>query len=133
LPSDGQHRYKASLRVFSRTLGAAQLQQALGEPTVSYNAGDPVSQRRADAPKRDRSQWMLESGLDEHAPLDAHIAALLDAIDARRDGFDAIRPDSEIDIFCGIFSGGGQGGFTLEPDLERRLADLALAVSFDIY
>ena len=44
-----------------------------------------------------------------------------------------IRPDCEIDIFCGLFSGGGQGGFTLEPDLSRRLGEPTLAVGFDIY
>lgn len=125
-----EHRYKASLRVFSRSLSADELVKALGEPTVSRAADDPVRQR---GPKREQSLWRLESRLDENAPLDQHIAALLDAIDAHRDGFDAIRQYCEIDIFCGIFSGGGQGGFTMEPDLTRRVADLGLAVGFDIY
>jgi hypothetical protein len=127
---EAEHRYKASLRVFSQSLNAAELVQALGEPTVSRAAGDPVRQR---GPKRGQSLWRLESKLHENTPLDQHIAALLDAIDAHREGFDAIRQYCEIDIFCGIFSGGGQGGFTLEPDLIRRVAELGLAVGFDIY
>jgi hypothetical protein len=39
-----------------------------------------------------------------------------------------------MDMFCGIFTGSnGQGGFTFEPELSRRLADLALPVVFDLY
>ena len=130
---DARHRYRAPLRVSSRTLGIAELSQALGSPTGSHDAGDPVTRRRPDAPKRKEALWLRESGLDEAVPLDQHIAALLDVIDARHDDFKAIRERCEIDIFCGVFSGEGQGGFALDPDVSRRLADADLAVVFDIY
>jgi hypothetical protein len=130
---DEAHRYKASLRVFSRSLGAGELTRALGEPTKSHDAGDPVSRHRPNSTRHKTALWLLESGIDETAPLDQHIAALLDRIDARRADFDAIRQECEIDIFCGIFSDGDQGGFTLEPDIIRRLAEVGLALGFDIY
>ena len=133
MPEEVHHRYTASLRVFSRTLEAADLTRALGEPTKTYDAGDPVSQRRPNTPKRDRAMWLRKSGLDEAKLLDRHIEVLLDVIDDRREQFEAIRQECEISIFCGIFSSGGQGGFTLEPELTRRVADLRLAVGFDIY
>jgi hypothetical protein len=133
MSEEGHHRYKASLRVFSRTLSSAELTGVLGEPTKSHDAGDAVTQRRPDAPKRDQALWLLESGLEDTTPLDQHIAAVLDVIDAHREGLDAIRDQCEIDIFCGIFSGGGQGGFALEPHLSRRIAQAGLAVIFDIY
>ena len=133
MPEEPHHRYKASLRVSSRTLSSAELTRELGKPTRSHDAGDPVTRRRPDAPKRDRALWLLGSGVEQTAPLDQHIAAVLDFVDAHREGLDAIRDQCEIDIFCGIFSGGGQGGFTLEPDLSRRIAQAGLAVIFDIY
>jgi hypothetical protein len=133
VPDENVHRYKASLRVFSRSLGAGELTHALGNPTKSHDAGDPVSRHRPNATKHKTALWLLESGIGETAPLDQHIAVLLDAIDARRDDFDAIRDECETDIFCGIFSDGDQGGFTLEPDIIRRLAEVGLAVGFDIY
>jgi hypothetical protein len=73
------------------------------------------------------------SALEEAAALDRHVSELLDYIDANREGFQTIREHCEIDIFCGIFSGPDQGGFTFEPELSRRLADADLAVGFDIY
>ena len=39
-----------------------------------------------------------------------------------------------MDIFCGIFSGtDAQGGFTIDTEQLRRLADLQLDVTFDLY
>jgi len=130
---EAHHRYDAKLRVFSRTLRLAELSQALGDPSRGHDVGDPVTRRHADAPKRKEALWLRESGLNEAAPLDQQIAALLDFIDAHHDAFQAIRPQCNIDIFSGISSGGGQGGFALEPEVSRRLADAGLAVVFDIY
>jgi Domain of unknown function (DUF4279) len=127
------HRYKASLRVCSRTLTVADLSRVLGEPTKSHEAGEPVTQRHPDAPTRDQALWLRESGLDEATPLDQHITALLHYLDGHRQAFDAIRDQCEADIFCGIFARGAQGGFTLEPHITQRLATARLPVSFDIY
>jgi hypothetical protein len=127
------HRYKASLRVFSQTLTVAELTGALGEPTESHDRGDPVSKHRPGEAKYRNAMWRLGSALEETAPLDQHISALLDYTDTNREGFVAISEQCEIDIFCGIFSGRDQGGFTFEPELSRRLAEADLAVGFDIY
>jgi hypothetical protein len=40
----------------------------------------------------------------------------------------------EVDIFCGVFTEeDAQGGFVLDPELSRRLAELGLAVVVDVY
>ena len=58
----------------------------------------------------------------------------LDAVDARREGFDAIRPDCEIDVFCGLWSGEAtRGGPILWPDLLARLVELELPLSLEHY
>jgi hypothetical protein len=129
-----RHEYTASLRVWSETLGLAELTDQLGEPSKGHDVGDPISSRRPDSGRRKHAMWMLESGLDRTRPLDEHIEALLEAVEAQSEAFEAIREKSRIDVFCGPFSGdGAQGGFTLEPQLSARLAALSLPVGFDVY
>jgi hypothetical protein len=42
--------------------------------------------------------------------------------------------ECSVDVWCGILSGDDtQGGFKLDPGLFLRLADLGLAVWFDVY
>ena len=63
-----------------------------------------------------------------------HIAELVAFAEANREALETLRPECEIDIFCGVFSGdGAQGGFTFAPALSKRLSDLQLAVAFDVY
>ena len=129
----GEHEYDATLRVFSERLTAAELRARLGEPSSGWDKGDPVSKRSPGAFRRNAS-WLLESGLDRTRSLSEHIEVLLDAVDARREGFDAIRPDCEIDVFCGLWSGEAtRGGPILWPDLLARLVELELPLSLDHY
>jgi hypothetical protein len=59
---------------------------------------------------------------------------LVEFAEPRIDQLGRLRPECSIDVFCGIFSGDhAQGGFEFEPALMLRLADLELAVVFDIY
>jgi hypothetical protein len=112
----------------------AEITGKLGQPARGHEAGEPVSQRRPEGPRHDSSLWLLESRLDRAQGLDEHIADLVAYAEARREAFDELSRDCEVDISCGVFSGDdAQGGFTFEPSLSRRLADLQLPVVFDIY
>lgn len=127
------HEYKASLRVFSDSMTATELTARLGEPSESYERGDPVSSRPGASTRR-RAMWRIESGLDRSRTLDEHLLALADFVEERQEAFESIRDRCDIDIFCGIFSGDdGQGGFVIQPSLSDRLARLRLPVAFDIY
>ncbi|GHH60822.1 DUF4279 domain-containing protein [Lentzea cavernae] len=129
-----QHEYKASLRVFSETLTLADLVASLGEPTRSYDVGDPVSPRRPDGPRRAVSHWALRSRAQPTSPLDEHLSELVVFVEAHSREIEALRDKAEIDVFCGVFAGDdAQGGFTLTADLMRRLAALGLDVGFDLY
>jgi hypothetical protein len=78
--------------------------------------------------------WLLESTLDRARPLDQHIEEIAAFVEAHQQAVDSLRDQCVIDIFCGLFSGdGAQGGFTIEPALSGRLADLRLPVGIDIY
>lgn len=133
--SDGrdEHEYRATLRVFSDTLSADALAARLGEPSHGYDKGDPISARSPGAFRRD-SYWALDSGLERARVLHDHIVVLLDAIDARREAFDAIRADCEIDVFCQLFSGEAtRGGPILRPELLARLVERELPLRLDHY
>jgi hypothetical protein len=128
------HEYTASLRVFSETISLAELTEALGSASKGYDRGDLVSRRIPDGKRHQRAGWFLESEARRVKRLEDQIEDLVAFVEERRETFDALAPRVEKDIFCGIFSGqSAQGGFTLEPALLRRLADLGLEVVFDLY
>jgi len=136
--------YSATWRVLSTSLGLADLSRALGDPTQGHDRGDLVSPGRSDA-RRSQSLWSLESGLPRTEPMEAHVAALLVAAERRRAGLARVRPDVRTDFFCGAFrhdqwspvSAAGTVvfgcGFVLEPDVLRRLAELEIPFSCDLY
>lgn len=129
-----QHEYTASLRVFSESLALADLVAALGEPSRSYDIGDPVSPRRPDGPRRTVSYWCLRSQAPRTSPLDEHIAEPVTFVDAHSHELHVLRDKTQVDVFCGVFTGDGtQGGFTLGADLMCLLGDLNLDVSFDLH
>jgi ubiquinone/menaquinone biosynthesis C-methylase UbiE len=131
-PND-PHTYKATLRVGSDSLPLAELTRRLGEPTRGWDIDEPVTPRYPER-LRTNSVWTLESQLGRQAPLDEHVAPLLDFAELRRAELDELRAECWMDMFCGVFTGdAGQGGFTFEPELIKRLSDLGLAVVFDVY
>jgi Domain of unknown function (DUF4279) len=128
------HEYRASLGVFSVTIPLRDLTAALGSPSRGYDRGEPVSRRKPDGPKREHAAWFLESEGGRVRPLEDQIEDLVAFVEQHRDAFDALAPSLERRISCGVFSGeDAQGGFSLEPALLRRLADLDLLVVFDLY
>ncbi len=123
---DERHEYVATLCVNSESIRLAELKARLGEPTKGNDIGEPVTLRYPDAPLRKHTHWGLTSAADRSEPLDVHITEVLDFAEAHRAALDALRDECYIFISCGIFSGDGcQGGFVFEPELNRRLADLA--------
>jgi hypothetical protein len=100
--------------------------------TTSYDVGDPVG--RLDGARRHAS-WILEAPVDRLRPLDEHLAPLVHFADRRRSELASLRAAGyRIDLFCGVFANSdAQGGWVYEAELSRALADLNLAVSFDLY
>lgn len=77
--------------------------------------------------------WVLQSSLPQDRGMEEHLAVLLEFAESRADALRALLPDCRMDIFCGFSSGSGQGGFSLSPQLLRRLADLPLTLGLDLY
>jgi hypothetical protein len=124
--------YDASLRVFSETLLEADLVDALGTPTKSYDVGSLVSPRSQS--RRKHSGWILDSsGHITAQPLDEQIEELVQFAEAHSGALDQLRPTCDIDLFCGIGEHTINAGFQLRPDLTRRIAALELPITVHIY
>ena len=77
--------------------------------------------------------WHLSTG--ESAPIDIveQISHLLSQATSDLHVWKHITTHYQADIFCGLFLDGWNRGFTLPPDLLRKLGERDLAIGFDIY
>jgi hypothetical protein len=138
--------YSASLRIFSDTLSLPEITRLLGAPTEGYDIGEPVSGRRSKGPKRTQTAWLLRSSSEGSVPLEVHVEEVVSFVEKRSAVIDELRSECRMDIFCGVFRGDLEAparlslfvialgcGFTLDPELTRRLAALRLSIGFDIY
>src|SRR5439155_5671967 len=90
----------AAFRIFSGSLTAAKISDALGlMPTRSHEAGDPV-EGDPDAPPRPTALWYLASGIDEHEPMEPHLIALLEALEPQIDGLRRLAAECRMGFFC---------------------------------
>ena len=89
---------------------------------------------------------VLRSSSERSVPLEIHIEELVSFVEKRSAVIDELRSECRMDIFCGVFRGDLVAaarlkrfvialgcGFTLDPELTRRLAALRLGIGFDIY
>jgi hypothetical protein len=127
------HAYRASLRVWSTTLTLARLTAVLGEPANGYDRGERISLRMPPERRRPRTLWTHIPEGGTTADLSDLVERLVAFMERRRAAFALLAPDIERDIFCGVFSGTTQGGWSFEPALIRRLAALDVPIVFDLY
>lgn len=132
--NDPDNYYSAAIRIYSETMNAARITEVLGsEATSSHEAGDPVSRCRPAQGYRKQAMWMLSSSIPGSAPLEEHIVELVAFIEEKESILAEIRPECGIDIFCGVFSVDGQGGFYLESSLTSRLGRAGVDLIVDVY
>lgn len=125
---------RASLRISSNTMSAAEITHTLGlKPTSSYEKGTPLSKRNPKSAVRQQSVWILESGLDSSQPLAQHIACLVALVEEKIDVLKKLLPICDIDIFCGFSSESGQGGFVLNAALLKRITAIPIDIVLDLY
>jgi hypothetical protein len=104
----------------------------LGSPTKSHDVGDPVGRLGG---VRKHASWALEASVGRTRPLDEHLEPLVVFAERHREELASLRAQGcRVDLFCGVFADpDAQGGWVFTPELSRRLAELELAVSFDLY
>lgn len=118
----------ASLRIVLPGDRRGEVERTLGiEPDsekLLTQAGTPAS----------ATCWVKRSGLGEEAPVERHLEVLSTLLEAHEQQFRAVRDaGAECDLFVGTFLLDLQGGFSLSPEILRRIADLGLELDFDVY
>ena len=124
---------RATLRISSTTRSAAEIVRVIGvEPTAQAEKGEPYSPRFPDA-KRREALCTYSSGLSSERSMEEHLGVLAEFVEAHEDALVALGADCQLEYFCGFASSGGQGGFTLSPELLRRLLRVPIELSLDLY
>ncbi len=124
----------ATLRVYHDAADPQMVTAALGlTPSRSWRCGESHGTRRvATYPQ---SGWLFSSeGAVTSSDSLRHIEWLLTAIEPQRSSLPELRQQGyRMAISCYWASKNGHGGPTLTPDIMHRLAELQLAVEFDVY
>ncbi len=77
--------------------------------------------------------WILDSGLTDSQPLDAHIEKLISYVEQNISVLRDMLVDCEIDMWCAFTSSNGQGGFLLDARLLKRLTVIPVDIMVSIY
>jgi hypothetical protein len=122
----------ASLRIFSGRITDREIGDVLEvKATHTHAKGDRISPHHT-AVRREWA-WFLRSPLGKDRSVTEHLKWILDAIEPRSDALKTLFGECRIDLFCGLASLHGQGGFTLDPVTLRRLANLSVNLGLDLY
>jgi hypothetical protein len=131
-----EHRASATLRITTAEVDLMFITSALGiDPTRERLKGSPKSRLHpSPANVFEESMWILESGLDSGDSLANHISILVERLKGRSVELNNIRDRiSGIDLFCMFSSENGQGSMELPAELIKRIADLGIDVTIDLY
>jgi hypothetical protein len=99
-------------------------------PTDAWTKGQPYDARFPGA-LRTHSRWALSSGLDEEKPVEEHFAALLAALETRRNEVTLVAQRFTVHVTVVQYLHDANPQFIIEPDTLRRFADLGVPVYFD--
>ena len=124
----------ASLRISSEFTNPTEITACLKyQPTSTRVKGQKVVPNHPKSYVMPRHSWTLDSGLDKSQSLELHIAKIVELIEGKQTVFKQFLQTCKIDIFCGFASESGQGGFSLSPELLKRLTLLPIELVLDLY
>ncbi|MGA8431680.1 MAG: DUF4279 domain-containing protein [Candidatus Sulfotelmatobacter sp.] len=123
---------RASFRIFGETLQPEEIGVALGIAATRSHLKGELRDARHTAVWRE-SAWLLRSPLARGTDLAEHLKWLLEAIESKTDVIAELSKKYRIDFFCGFSSGNGQGGFALDSDILRRIANFGIPLNLDLY
>jgi hypothetical protein len=78
--------------------------------------------------------WLLDSKAVDSKDVRRHLDWILDQLTARRLALhDLVLRGAKVDIFCYWLSATSHGGPTISTGQTKKLADLGIDLSFDVY
>lgn len=131
-------RFKLSLRLKHPSISPEEISAALGmAPWRAWKVGDP-RQTPAGLPLKghyEQTYWCSPSlAVGQIEDLISSIERVLDRLEKSKDFLVSVSEGGgRIEFFIGWFAGPRSGGDTFEWRLLRRLSDLRIDLSFDVY
>ena len=99
-------------------------------PTKAWQSGEPGEY----IPKQKESGWELHSPLPKNEMfMDAHISALIDILEPKKNEIEILSNKYEIGINCVGYFKCANPGFHLDSKLIKKCAELNLSIDFDLY
>jgi hypothetical protein len=130
---DNSRWSKAAFCIYGETLRPDEINRDLGlRATNSGLKGERQSRFPKAKPLR-TSLWILDSPLDEHLPLQDHLAWLLQALEPKLKVVSEIAKQYAVKLLCGYSSEHGQGGCTFDAALIGRIARFGIPLVLDLY
>jgi hypothetical protein len=124
----------AILRINSKSRSIAEISRLLKtEPSRSIQNGSRLSWSNPDSAVSQENCWLLDSGLADSDPLEAHITKLITYIEQNASALKTLSTDCEIDLWCAFASGTTQGGVVLDAGLLKRFTAIPINLIIDLY
>jgi len=121
---------RASLIILSEALNGQQIADRLGvQPTKIILKGTPTDQ--TDFPENPINMAMFASGVRVEEHLELHIERLLALYEQRKDALEELLQNCRLVIHCSYLVQ-QQGGWTISPELCRRMASVPIEFVFNV-
>jgi hypothetical protein len=125
--------FKVTLRIIITTLDPDRISAMLNlTPTKVGKRGQRKGRTSANW---EHHFWLLDALSSDDVPFEDQIPLILDQLESHLDDFRRLTTTEgvEADLFLGFSSDNGQGGAYFTPALLRRIADLSLGTTLDLY
>jgi len=124
----------ATLRLASKKYDIARITASIGiKPTTSYEKGEAISLRSKRPQQREEALWLLDSPLEQEAPLASHLDELSKIVESCQAELRSLSAEVDIELFCSFTHDGGQGGFVIQNSIMKRLSTVPIDIVVDVY
>ena len=128
-------RSRATLRISGDLLVPSEISALLGvEPTFAQAKGETIIGRATGNSRVAKSGlWRLEASESEPENIDGQVEELFAKINTDPIVWSRLREQFQVDLFCGLFMGSGDEGFSISPATQFLLGQRGIELSLCLY
>jgi Domain of unknown function (DUF4279) len=129
------HKSAATLRIMGDDLIPEEVSSLLGcAPTMAQKKGEVLIGKKTGIERIARTgMWRLQSVDQEPENLDRQIEEILTKVTADVETWRALGRRYRVDLFCGLFMGGGNEGLAVSPSSLVALGERGIELALDVY
>lgn len=124
---------RASFRVSSRTMSAAEIHTRLGSPEAGqYERGTLTSPRNPASVRREESIVIVDSGMPSTDGIMSHLEKIAQFVEGRHSELASIAGVCSFDVFSSVSFHRGRGAIVLTNEMLRSFARVPIEVIVNI-